>query len=45
MGKDMLDLEADSWRRNTVVKAVMKQKLKQLTITSPNVEAFRIQVH
>lgn len=30
MGKDMLDLEVDSWRRNTVVKAVMKQNLKQL---------------
>lgn len=26
----MLDLEVDSWRRNEVVKALMKQKLKQL---------------
>lgn len=29
MGKDVLDLEVDSWRRNTLVKAVMKQKLKR----------------
>lgn len=29
MAKDMLGLEVNSWRRNTVVKAVMKRKLKQ----------------
>lgn len=38
MGKNMLDLEVDSWRRNNSSESSYETKTEAVTITSPNVE-------